>query len=137
VALDLQPSVRRSDELLGHKTLWRSVYDQARGRVLGPTSNVFDVVMYNEQGEITETSIANIAVECTAGKWRTPPLSCGLLPGVLRAELLETNVVEEGVVTVSEIIGAAYANRRIMCFNSVRGCYLVRLVNEGQLGLRS
>lgn len=135
VCLDLQPGAHSGDGLLGHKTLWRSAYTQARQRALGEGSDIFDVIMYNERLEVTETSIANIALEVEGG-WRTPPLSCGLLPGVLRASLLEQGALQEGLITVRELRAAAAAGRRLLCLNSVRGAYLVALTGDQHQGLR-
>jgi len=136
VCMDLQPSVHSADQLLRHKSLWRSAYDQARQRVLGEGSDLFDVIMYNEKEEVTETTIANIAVETESGDWLTPPLSCGLLPGVQRASLLSSGELREGVITVAQLVAAAASGRRLICMNSVRGAYLVRLANERHQGLR-
>lgn len=135
VCLDLQASVHSADPLLRHKTTWRSHYDQARQRVLGPGSDLFDVVMYNEIGEVTETSIANIAVEFHDG-WRTPPVSSGVLPGVMRERMLATGELREASITVRQLVAAVAEGRRLLCFNSVRGAYLVQLVSEQHQGLR-
>ena len=47
-----------------------------------------DVILVNEEGELTESTIANIAVKLD-GTWYTPPVAAGCLPGVYRASLLE------------------------------------------------
>lgn len=75
-----------------------------------PSDPPFDVIMYNAEGEITETSIANIAVRLDAAAlspWITPRAVCGLLPGVMRAELIEKGEIEEGHVSVDELTRAA------------------------------
>jgi 4-amino-4-deoxychorismate lyase len=61
------------------------------------------------------------------GEWVTPPESAGLLPGVMRAELLDSGMLVERKVTLEDAISAAKAGRRIICFNSVRGLYDVEL----------
>ena len=48
---------------------------------------MFDTVLWNAAGEITESTFGNIAM-LLDGRWVTPPLSCGLLPGVGRAVAL-------------------------------------------------
>ena len=48
---------------------------------------VFDTVLWNAEGEITESTFGNIAM-LLDGHWVTPPLACGLLPGVGRAVAL-------------------------------------------------
>jgi para-aminobenzoate synthetase/4-amino-4-deoxychorismate lyase len=54
---------------------------------------VFDTVLWNEEGEITESTFGNIAM-LLDGRWVTPPLACGLLPGVGRAVALREAVCE-------------------------------------------
>lgn len=129
VCLDSQPSVHSADALLKHKTTWRFHYTAARQRTIAQGSEIFDVVMFNERREITETSIANVAVETEHG-WRTPALHCGLLPGVMRAQLLEDGMLQEGIVSLDDLVSAALRGRRIICFNSVRGAYRVLLVKS-------
>ncbi|KAF9322500.1 hypothetical protein BGZ91_004270 [Linnemannia elongata] len=138
VVLDKQAT--HSDNMfLKHKTTEREVYNEARTRLgLGPVGapmgdNVpFDVIMYNEEGEVMEATIANVAIEVEnpetgALEWITPPLSSGLLNGTMRRKLLETGELKERVITVSELKKAAAEGRRIKCFNSVRKEYPVTL----------
>jgi len=88
VRLDSE-AVERADATLRHKSTARGVYDAARVRMgVGGASGVADVLLYNEAGELTESSIANLAVEADGGRWLTPFASCGLLPGVMREALL-------------------------------------------------
>ena len=75
-----------------------------------------EVVLWNERGEITEGTIFNVAVE-RDGVWVTPPVSCGLLGGVLRGVLLERGELVEGMISVEELRAA----KRFRLFNSVRG----------------
>eukprot|EP00967_Tisochrysis_lutea_P115660 scaffold185458_cov26-Tisochrysis_lutea.AAC.1 len=81
-----------------HKTTQRDAYTAARKRV-GIASDgsgpAFDVLMFNEHGELTESSIANVAIQQPDGSWVTPKVHCGLLPGVMRAELLARNHLRE------------------------------------------
>lgn len=51
-----------------------------------------DFLQINSQGYVTETSIANLVLQIK-GHWVTPPLSDGVLPGVMRALLIEKNDV--------------------------------------------
>ena len=117
----------RTDPTLRHKSTARSHYDAARARAGVGEDGVFDVLMHNAEGELTECSIANVAVETEAGGWRTPPVACGLLPGVMREALLARGALCEGVVTLAELHGALHAGRRLIAFNSVRGQFLLRL----------
>lgn len=82
--LDPAPTPR-DDPCLRHKTTARAAYDAARERA-AVGGEIFDVLMHNELGQVTETSITNVGLEAAGGGWITPPLSCGLLGGVMRAE---------------------------------------------------
>jgi para-aminobenzoate synthetase/4-amino-4-deoxychorismate lyase len=70
----------------------------------------------NERDEITEGSY-NTVVISAQGELLTPALECGLLPGVLREELLEVGVIREAVLTVDDLQAAD----TIWLVNSVRG----------------
>jgi para-aminobenzoate synthetase/4-amino-4-deoxychorismate lyase len=74
-----------------------------------------DVLLWNEQSEITETCIANVVLELD-GELVTPPVRCGLLPGTFRAWLLDQGIVREKVVTIKELKGS----KHIYLVNSVR-----------------
>ncbi|NMM80669.1 bifunctional aminodeoxychorismate synthase component I/aminotransferase [Acidovorax sp. SRB_14] len=62
-------------------------------------SGVFDTLLWNAEGEITECTRGNVAMRI-GGRWVTPPLSCGLLPGVGRAVALREGRLSEAVVRV-------------------------------------
>jgi para-aminobenzoate synthetase/4-amino-4-deoxychorismate lyase len=74
-----------SDLFLRHKTSVRSRYDQ--GWRDAEAKGAFDTLFFNERGELTEGGRSNVFVRVD-GHWCTPPLSCGVLPGVMRAVLL-------------------------------------------------
>ena len=105
------------------------VYAAARARVgAGAAAGVFDVLMHNEAGEVTECSIANVAMRDDArGVWLTPPADCGLLEGTARAELLRRGALEEAVIGVAQAAAAAREGR-LVAFNAVRGVYRIELV---------
>ena len=65
------------------------------------------------------------------GRWRTPPTDCGLLAGTMRAELLASGELYEGVVTLDELREAVHAGRQLVGFNAVRGAYRLRLGESG------
>ena len=65
--------------MLYHKTTRRDRYEDHLSR--HPEAD--DVVLVNEAGEVTETTIANIVARLE-GTWCTPPLDSGCLPGVYR-----------------------------------------------------
>ena len=85
-------------EFVRYKTTRREHYAE-----FAPTEpGVFDTVLWNEAGEITETTFGNIAARID-GRWITPPLSSGLLPGVGRAVALREERVVEAVLRVGDV----------------------------------
>ncbi|HTM76573.1 MAG TPA: aminodeoxychorismate synthase component I [Devosia sp.] len=100
---------------LAHKTTNRAFYDEPRQRAHA-ASGVDEVVFLNENNELTEGSITNLFVE-RDDKLLTPPLSAGLLPGTLRAELLATGRAVEHPLTLADLETAP----KIYLGNSVRG----------------
>lgn len=85
-------------EFVRFKTTRRAHYD-----AFTPTApGVFDSVLWNAQGEITECTRGNIAMRVD-GRWVTPPLACGLLPGVGRAQALQAGRLAERVVRVEDL----------------------------------
>ena len=115
--------VDSADLFLYHKTTNRHVYESAR---LG-CPGYEDVVLFNERGQVTESTIANVAVEID-GKLCTPPVSCGLLPGTLRAHLLEAGGLVERPITIEELLHSP----RVFLLNSVRGMYAVKVARDKQ-----
>jgi branched-subunit amino acid aminotransferase/4-amino-4-deoxychorismate lyase len=87
-----------SNPFLYHKTTNRQVYDRA----LVASPGYADCILWNEKGEITESSIANIVVEVD-GELYTPPVQCGLLPGTYRAYLLEQGKIKERVIRIDDL----------------------------------
>ena len=82
-----------------------------------------DVLLMNEASEITECTIYNIYAANAAGIF-TPPLRCGLLPGIERARLLRTGWATEQVLQVSDVMNAS----QLYVSNAVRGCLRATLV---------
>jgi para-aminobenzoate synthetase/4-amino-4-deoxychorismate lyase len=118
IALARTP-VDSSDPFLYHKTTNRKVYEAVRGASPGYD----DVLLFNEQGEVTESTIANVVVDI-AGKLCTPPVTCGLLPGTMRAHLIHQGELIERRITVAELLESPC----VYLFNSVRGMYPVEVV---------
>ncbi len=118
IVLAAQP-VDAANPLLYHKISCRQVYQDALKLVPGAA----DVLLYNQKGEITESTIANIAVDLR-GRLYTPPVQCGLLPGTLRAFLLERGDIMEKAITFEQLASC----RRIFLLNAVRGMQQVRLI---------
>jgi len=90
VAIDTDEPVDPAEPLLYHKTSLRRRYEEARAR--HPDAD--DVLLTNTLGDVTESTIANVAVRGAHG-WRTPPLEAGLLPGIGRAIAIEEGRVVE------------------------------------------
>lgn len=112
VSLGISPlRVRSGAPLLRHKTTRRRIYEDAGAAC----PDCDDVILLNERGEITETTIANIVLDM-GGKLITPTLECGLLPGVCRQALLDDGTISEATVT-PDMLSAA---REIWLINSVR-----------------
>lgn len=63
---------------------------------------VFDTLLWNQRGEITECTRGNIAL-LLDGHWVTPPLHCGLLSGVGRAKRLREGQLAEAVVRLDDL----------------------------------
>lgn len=97
VCLAPQP-IDRDDPFLYHKTTHRARYESA----LAACPGYDDVLLWNEDGELTEATRANIVVELE-GERLTPPVSSGLLPGVYRGWLLREGQVREQVVRIADL----------------------------------
>ena len=94
-----RPFAEAHSEFVRHKTTRRAHY-AAFAPAAG--SGMFDTVLWNDAGEITETTFGNVAA-LLDGQWVTPPLTCGLLPGVGRALALAEGRVIEAVVRVEDV----------------------------------
>ena len=104
--------VPTTDVRLYHKTTRRDVYDAARAS----RPDCDDVILWNERGELTEITIANLVLAID-GRHYTPPLSAGLLAGTMRAHMLACGEIEERVLALSDLARAT----GIWLINSVRG----------------
>jgi para-aminobenzoate synthetase/4-amino-4-deoxychorismate lyase len=96
--------VSSSDPFRRHKTTRRDLYDRlyAKARDHG----FEEVIFINERGEITEGAISNVLIE-RKGRMLTPPLSSGVLPGILRRHILETrDGAEEAMLGVDDLKSA-------------------------------
>ena len=106
--------VDTNDPFIYHKTTHRDTYDQA----LRSVGDADDVLLWNEDGYITETTIANVIVKID-GELFTPPVDCGLLGGTYREFMLNSGQVKERNIKVSEVPPTT----EIILVNSVRGAY--------------
>jgi len=104
---------------LYHKTTRRETYDEAAAS----RPDCDDVLLWNDRGELTESTIANVVVEI-GGQRLTPPVACGLLPGVERARALAEGRAREGVVRITEL----RPGQRLWLLSSLRGSREARFV---------
>lgn len=112
--------VERGNPWLRHKTTRRGVYSALAREQEG----VFDTLLYNERGEMTEFTRGNLVIELQ-GHLLTPTATCGLLPGVFREVLLTRKRVQEETVSMDDLAHAS----NIWFVNSVRGAVAVRLAS--------
>jgi len=118
IGLATEP-ISATDPFLRFKTTQRSPYQSA----IESRPDCDDVVLWNERGEITESTVANIVV-VRNGRHATPPTSSGLLPGTYRAELLDLGAIEERVLTRCDLEAAD----DLYLINSVRRRINVRWI---------
>lgn len=112
-----------TDPWLRHKTTQRARYDAESARVAA-MPGIFDAIFLNECGEVCEGARSSVFIRRVAdGSLLTPPLSCGLLPGVLRAELLAQGQAVEAVLRPEDLRTAA----ELYLGNALRGLVPVRL----------
>lgn len=109
-----------TNELLRYKTTLKPWYEKSYERIR--REEVYDEIFFNERGELCEGARTNILLEID-GKFYTPPLSSGLLNGVLRQNLLDSGVCVEKILYKKDLLEAD----NIYCINSVRGIKRVEL----------
>jgi para-aminobenzoate synthetase/4-amino-4-deoxychorismate lyase len=110
IRLASQP-VDSRDRLLFHKTTHRQIYEKLYAEGAGAD----EVVLWNEHGEVTECCTSNLVVE-QQGRFVTPPVASGLLPGTYRAFLLQRGILSEQRVTKDDL----RESPRIYLINAVR-----------------
>lgn len=114
--------LRSDDPWLRYKTTNRALYDDTRANL---PKSVDEVLFLNERDEVCEGTITNVFVEQSDGTLLTPPLSCGLLPGVLRESLLAEGRAREAVIDM----GLLQSAKRLHVGNSLRGLIPARLTS--------
>jgi para-aminobenzoate synthetase / 4-amino-4-deoxychorismate lyase len=110
--------MQSNNPLLLHKTTQRSLYDLAWQKAV--SLGGFDALFINERGELTEGGRTTIFIRPQhSDEWLTPPLSAGVLPGVMRAAILRDPALKarEANLTIDDVIGA----NEIMLSNALRG----------------
>ena len=115
------PKLESADAFLRHKTTRRDAYEAARAEFTPEDAD--EVLLLNERGEVCEGTITNLFVEREDGMLLTPALSSGLLPGVLRAEL-----IREGKARAEVLKPASLSGRKLFVGNSLRGLIRAELV---------
>jgi para-aminobenzoate synthetase/4-amino-4-deoxychorismate lyase len=110
--------------LFAHKTTLRSRYDagiraaQARG--------AFDTLFFDAEGSLTEGGRSNVFVRID-GEWLTPPVGRGVLPGTMRAAVMDDPEwrAREQALRVEDLFRA----ERVVLTNALRGVLEARLAS--------
>ncbi|WP_416407513.1 aminotransferase class IV family protein [Agrobacterium rosae] len=110
-----------ADTFYRHKSSRREPYDAARAEF--STKDADEVLLLNERGEICEGSTTSIFVEGAEGQLLTPPLDSGILPGVLRADLIRERKARGQALRPDDLKG-----RRLFVGNSLHGLVAAELV---------
>lgn len=113
--------LQSEDSLFRHKTTRREPYEAARAEYSKDEAD--EVILLNERDEVCEGTISNVFAEAADGTLITPPLTSGLLPGVLRAELIRERKARGEVLKLADL-----RHRRLFVGNSLRGLIRAELV---------
>lgn len=108
-----------ADPRLRYKTTARAFYDQALARALA--HGCFDLLYFNTRGELCEGARSNVFIE-RDGQLLTPPCHSGLLPGVMREQLLDDGRAHEALLYRDDLLHAD----RVWISNALRGLVAVR-----------
>ncbi len=110
-----------SDPLLRYKTSRRAAYEAARAEFA--PSEVDEVLLLNEKGEVCEGTITSVFLDDGSGILKTPPIACGLLAGVLRTELICQRRARVARLSLNDL-----ARGNLYVGNSLRGLIRVNLM---------
>ena len=113
--------LKSDDSLYRHKTSRREPYEAARAEFSPEDAD--EVLLLNERGEVCEGTITNLFAEVEEGRFVTPALSSGLLPGVLRADLIRERKARSEVLRPDDL-----HFRKLYVGNSLRGLIRAELV---------
>ena len=111
------------DSLLRHKTSRRDIYEAARREYA--TAEADEVLLLNENGEPCEGTITSLFLDDGSGILKTPPISNGLLAGVLRTEL-----ICQRRARVQRLSREALGKGIVYMGNSLRGLIRAQLTKE-------
>ncbi|MFH1074765.1 MAG: aminodeoxychorismate synthase component I [Candidatus Firestonebacteria bacterium] len=109
------------NRFLYHKTTRRRLYESERQKIKG--KDIFDVIFLNEREEVTEGAITNLFI-FKEGKYYTPPVSSGLLPGIFREYMIKEKQAVLRVLKLKDLKAAD----RVFLVNSVRGIVEVDII---------
>ncbi len=109
----------KNNPFLYHKTTNRAIYSHFQKKY----SHVFDVLLWNEDGELTEFTNGNIVLEIDGILW-TPPINSGLLAGTYRERLIKEETIHEKVLTITDL----RKSKKVWFINSVRKWLEVQVV---------
>lgn len=115
-----QKRFRADDPMLRHKTTRRALYEEELAQAT-ERDGVDEILFLNEHDEICEGARVNLFVP-RGDRLITPPLSCGLLPGTLRARLIAEGRAIEAALTLKDLPPQFYLG------NSVRGLVRATLI---------
>ncbi len=116
----LSENVQHTANKISH----RQFYDGERERLKALTG-ADEVLFLNENSYLCEGSFTSLFIELE-GQLYTPPLSAGILPGILRAELMKTGQVIEKQLTLKELNAA----EKVYCGNSLRGLIVAEIISD-------
>lgn len=119
-----QETIDPNDYLLRHKTTARHMYDREL-RKIAKRHDIFDTIFTNTRGEVCEGARSNIFIR-KHGALITPPLACGLLPGVMRQYLLQSKQATEQIIHVEDLLLAD----ELFMANALRGLVPVSLLED-------
>lgn len=104
--------VDKTNPFLYHKTTNREIYEKFLNQ---KPAEAFDVLLWNQEGELTEFTNGNVVLEIDGVRW-TPPISSGLLAGTFRDRLIHTGELHEKTITHADLKKAT----KVWFINSVR-----------------
>lgn len=113
--------IDKSNPFLYHKTTNRGIFKEYQKN----HPNVFDVLLWNEDKELTEFCNGNVVLEID-GKYYTPPITSGLLAGTFREKLLKEKKITEKVLTLAHLEQCS----NLYFINSVRKWVKVKLIRK-------
>ncbi|RTK96065.1 MAG: chloroperoxidase, partial [Neisseriaceae bacterium] len=124
----LKHKIDTSHFMFKYKTtspLTRGLYTELHNKYTN--DEVDEIIFVNQNNEITESRFFNIIIEYQ-GRLITPPLSCGLLPGIFRQTMIDNDELVEEIITPNMLKSAT----RLYLCNYVRG--LIDCVFIGEIG---